>query len=224
MDLHLASLEPDVQARLLFLRSDELLFQWNDETNNLQSKLIASQDAKMAFAKMEEDTGWLPNGVLRSGRNSRGAWVVYIAPPQIMKISTDQNESLTLPIPMSLLIGWGHRYYLYALKGKTFHTDQPVYRAPYPNVYENGRICWGSHKVPAVTPLTIGKTWQFFFATTFNSHIASGKTKTHRDNALDLLQELSITGKKTFPARELVQQAPSVNAWLDGLLKRIEDE
>jgi len=68
MDLHLSPLEPDVHARLLFLKSDELLFQWNDDTNNLQSKLIAHQDARIAFAKMDNDTGWLPDGVVRAGR------------------------------------------------------------------------------------------------------------------------------------------------------------
>lgn len=223
MDLHLSPLEPDVQARLLFLRSDELLFQWNDETNNLQSKLIAHQDARIAFAKMEEDTGWLPGGVLRCGRNSRGVWVVYVAPPQIMHISTDQNEVLIIPIPMTLFVGWGHRYYLFALRGKAFDVNDPVYRAPYPNVYDNGRICWGSHKVPSVTPLNVRQTWQYFFATTFNAHIASGKTRRHSENALDLLRELSAARKKSFPVRELVQQAGSVNACLDNLLRRAED-
>ena len=223
MDLHLSPLEPDVQARLLFLRSDELLFQWNDETNNLQSKLIAHQDARIAFAKMEDDTGWLPDGVLRVGRNSRGAWVVYVAPPQVINISTDQNESLKIPIPMSLFVGWEHRYYLFALRGKTFDVSSPVYRAPYPNVYENGRICWGSHKVPVVTPDNIRQTWQFFFATTFNEHIASGKTKTYSDNALDLLRELSAARKQIFPVKELVRQAHSVNTCIDTLLRRMED-
>lgn len=223
MDLHLSPLEGDVQARLLFLRSDELLFQWHDETNNLQSKLIAHQDARIAFAKMEDDTGWLSSGVIRAGRNSRGAWVVYVAPPQLMNISTDQNEALLIPIPMSLFVGWGHRYYVFALQGKTFAPNNPVYRAPYPNVYDNGRICWGSHKVPVVAPLTIGQTWKFFFATTFNSHIASGKTRTHPDNALDLLRELSVARRRSFPASELVKQSHSVNACLDSLLKLTED-
>lgn len=223
MDLHLSPLEPDVQARLLFLRSDELLFQWNDETNNLQSKLIAHQDARIAFARLEEDTGWLPDGVVRCGRNARGAWAVYVAPPQVMNISTDQHEALTIPIPMSLFVGWGHRYYLFALRGKVFDANGPVYRAPYPNVYDNGRVCWGSHKVPSVTASNIKQTWRLFFATAFNAHIASGKTRTHSENALDLLRELSAAGKKSFPARELIQQAGSADACIEGLLRRAED-
>jgi len=223
MDLHLSPLEPDVHARLLFLKSDELLFQWNDDANNLQSKLIAHQDARIAFAKMDNDTGWLPSGIVRAGRNTRGAWVVYVAPPQITNISTDQNETLTVPIPMSLFVGWGHRYYLFALKGKALDVNSPVYCAPYPNVYDNGRICWGSHKVPIVTPLNIGQTWRLFFATTFNSHIASGKTKTHPDNALDLLRELSAAKRRSFPVGEFVKQAYSVNSCIDSLLRLTED-
>lgn len=223
MDLHLSPLEPDVQARLLFLKSDELLFQWNDDTNNLQSKLIAHQDARIAFTKMDHDTGWLPGGVLRAGRNTRGAWVVYVAPPQTINIATDQNEILTIPIPMSLFVGWAHRYYLFAMKGKVFDVNSPVYCAPYPNVYDNGRICWGSHKVPIVTPLNIGQTWKLFFATTFNAHIASGKTKSHPDNALNLLRELSAAKKRSFPAGEFVRHAYSVSSCLDNLLRLTED-
>ena len=223
MDLHLSPLESDVRARLLFLKSDELLFQWQDETDNLQSKLIAYQDARIAFAKLDHDTGWLPSGIIRVGRNPRGAWIVYIAPPQIITISTDQHEVLTIPIPMSLFVGWDRRYYLFALKGKAFDVNQPVYCAPYPNVYDNGRICWGSHKVPIVTPLNIEQTWKLFFATTFNAHIASGKTKTHADNALDLLRELSTAKKKSFPSKEFVPKAHSVTSCLDSLLRITED-
>ena len=223
MDLHLSPLEPDVHARLLFLKSDELLFQWNDAANNLQSKLIAHQDARIAFTKLDNDSGWLPQGVVRVGRNPRGAWAVYVAPPQVIDISTDQNEALTIPIPMSLFVGWGHRYYLFALMGKVFDVNSPVYYAPYPNVYDNGRICWGSHKVPVVTPLNIGQTWKLFFGTTFNAHIASGKTKTHSENALDLLRELSAAKRKSFPGRELVKRAYSVSSCVDNLLRLMED-
>ena len=90
---------------------------------------------------------------------------------------------------------------------------------PYPNVYDNGRICWGSHKVPEVTPANIHKTCKLFFGTTFNEHIARGKTVSHEENALDLLRELSARGKKTFPSSELVRQAYSVESCLNMLLR-----
>ena len=105
------------------------------------------------------------------------------------------------------------------LKGKKFDPDSPVYRAPFPNVYENGRICWGSHKVSEVTPANIQKTWKLFFGTTFNNHIASGKTVSHEENALELLRELSAGERKSFPASELVRQAYSVESCLSMLFR-----
>jgi len=218
MDLHLSPLETDVSARLSFLVSDELLCQWR-AGESVQSKLISAQDARRAFANIDDDTGWLPEGVVRTGRNSRGSWVVYVAPPGRIRITTDQGEALHIPIPMSLFLGWGRRYYLYALACKKFDPSATVYRAPFPNVYENGRVCWGSHKVPEVTPTNIRKTWRLFFGTTFNNHIASGKTVTYEDNALDLLRELSAGETKTFPADELVRQAYSVESCLNMQLR-----
>jgi hypothetical protein len=218
MDLHLSPLEADVTARLSFLVSDELLFQWR-AGENVQCKLISAQDARRAFANIDDDSGWLPEGVVRTGRNSRGSWVVYVAPPGHTRITTDQGEALYIPIPMSLFLGWGRRYYLYALQGKKFDPNATVYRAPFPNVYDNGRICWGSHKVGEVTPANIGKSWKLFFGTTFNNHIASGKTVSHEDNALNLLRELSAEEKKIFPTGELVRQAYSVESCLNMLLR-----
>ena len=58
MDLHLSPLEADVSARLSFLVSDELLFQWK-AGENVQSKLVSPQDARRAFANIEDDSGWL---------------------------------------------------------------------------------------------------------------------------------------------------------------------
>ena len=218
MNLHLSPLEADVSARLSFLVSDELLFQWKAD-ENVQSKLVSPQDARRAFANIEDDSGWLPTGVVRTGRNSRGTWIVYVAPPERVRITTDQGEALHIPIPMSLLVGWGRRYYLYALQGRKFDPNATVYRAPFPNVYDNGRVCWGSHKVPEVTPANIHKTWKLFFDTTFNEHIARGKTVSHEENALDLLRELSAREKKTFPSSELVRQAYSVESCLNMLLR-----
>lgn len=207
-----------VAAVLYFLNSDELLFQWKDG-DKINSKFVSPQDAKSAFQGVGEDTGWLPTGVIRTGLNVRGRWVVYVAYPQIVKIRTDKNKNLVIPIPMTMMIGWGRRYYLWALSGKTFSNTLPLYNAPFPNVYENGRICWGSHKVPMVTPLNIHTTWQLFFGTTFNDHLSSNRTKSHKDNVMGLLGGLSRKKAKTFPARELVMKHRTVEAGLENLFR-----
>jgi hypothetical protein len=117
-------------------------------------------------------------------------------------------------------MGWGSRYYVWALPNKKFDPKLPVLRAPFPNVYDNGRICWGSHKVPKVTVNNISNVWQMFFGTAFNEHIASKKCKSFPQNVLDLLRQLSQEGAATFPYRELGKaDMVSVDLCIDRLLK-----
>lgn len=209
----------DVMASLHFLKSSELMFVYRKD-DVIHSKLVSLKDAKIAFDQHGgEDSGWLPEGVVRTGRNVRGDWVVYAAPPQVIDILTDQCEKLTIPLPMSLFLGWGRRYYLWSLQGRKFDSSMQVFKAPYPNIYENGRICWGSHRPPKVTPTNIQNTWQLFFSTVFNNHIASSKTKSHSENALDLLCKLSQSKKKTFPRDELVWASRSVDTCLENLFR-----
>ena len=212
-------LADDTLASLHFLKSNELMFIYTKD-DAVHSKLVSLKDARIAFDQHgSEDSGWLPEGVVRAGRNVRGDWIVYIAPPQVVEIRTDQEEQLHIPLPMSLFLGWDHRYYLWCLKGKEFSPGLEVFKAPYPKVYENGRVCWGSHRPPKVTPINIKGTWQMFFGTVFNNHIASNKTKSHSANALDLLRRLSHTNKKTFPQAELVWTSRSVDSCLENVFR-----
>ena len=212
-------LADDAIASLHFLRSNELMFVYRQDAT-VHSKLVSIRDAKIAFEEHAgEDSGWLPSGVLRTGRNVRGDWVVYVAPPQTIEIIADHEEKLIIPIPMSLFLGWDHRYYIWSLVGKHFHPDQEVFKAPFPNVYENGRICWGNHKAPKVTPLNIQKTWAMFFGTVFNNHIASNKSKSYSASVLELLRQLSAAKKKTFPANELIWASRSVDVCLENIFK-----
>ena len=124
MDLHLSPLETDVSARLSFLVSDELLFQWR-AGESVHSKLVSAQDARIAFANIDDDSGWLPTGVVRTGRNSRGSWVAYIAPPQRVQITTDQGESLAGPHPHEPVRWLGAQVLPVRLKGQEIRSRLP---------------------------------------------------------------------------------------------------
>lgn len=196
-------LGPETIASISFLKTRELMFTWQQD-DRIQSKLITNEAAFLAFKEgHQQDTGWLPAGVLRAGSNARGEWVVYTARAQLIDILTDKGEKLRVPIPATLFMGWGSRYYLWALPNKKFDKKLAVYKAPFPNIYDNGRICWGSHKVPKVSVINIERVWQMFFGTAFNEHIAAKKCRSHPDNVLDLLRRLSREGAATFPFKEL---------------------
>jgi PRTRC genetic system protein B len=213
-------LGPEAVASISFLRTRELMFTWKEE-DKIQSKLITPEAAFLAFKEgHQQDTGWLPAGVLRAGSNARGEWVVYTERAQVIHIVTDKSEKLKVPIPATLFVGWGSRYYLWALPNKKFDPKLPVLRAPFPNVYDNGRICWGSHKVPKVTVNNISNVWRMFFGTAFNEHIASKKSKSFPNNVLDLLRQLSHEEATSFPYKDLGKaDATSVELCIDRLLK-----
>ena len=117
-------------------------------------------------------------------------------------------------------MGWGSRYYLWALPNKRFDRKLPVYKAPFPNIYDNGRICWGSHKVPKVSVNNIERVWQMFFGTAFNEHIAAKKCRSFPDNVLDLLRRLSREEAATFPFKELGKaDVVSVDLCIERLLQ-----
>ena len=87
-------------------------------------------------------------------------------------------------------------------------------------VYDNGRICWGSHKVSKASVNNIERVWQMFFGTAFNEHIATKKCKSYPDNVLDLLRQLSREEATTFPHKELGKaDMVSVDLCIDRLLK-----
>ena len=72
-------LGPEAVASISFLKTRELMFTWQQD-DRLQSKLITNEAAFLAFKEgHQQDTGWLPAGVLRTGSNARGEWVVYTA-------------------------------------------------------------------------------------------------------------------------------------------------
>jgi hypothetical protein len=72
----------------------------------------------------QQDTGWLP-GCPASWKHARGEWVVYTARTQVIDIVTDKSEKLRVPIPATLFMGWGTRYYLWALPNKKFNKKLP---------------------------------------------------------------------------------------------------
>ena len=149
----------------------------------------------------------------------RGAWAVYVTRPQMVQIVTDQDEKLNIPIPATLFLGWGSRYYLWALPSKRFSPNLPVYRAPFPNIYSNGRICWGNHRVPKAAAVNIRRAWEMFFGTAFNEHISSNKCKSYSGTVLELLRHLSANCTTVFPQRELIGEHATVEACIHQTLQ-----
>lgn len=187
------------------------------------SKFLTSEDLEAAFTRSEPDTGWTPAGVVRQGRRAAGPFFVYSAPAQKVELSlADGEPALRIPIPRTVLLGIGNMYFLWALKAKLFDPGETVYRAPFPNVYSDGRICWGSFAPPESDSRNARPVWEMFFRTPFNAHLAIKKVRSAEKDARDLLRKLAEGGARSFPEGELIREdsASSIGRLIDQQLGR----
>ena len=206
---------------LYFLPAGHFLWRWS-EKGAWESKFVTIEDVAASLANVENDSGWLGEGVIRAGHSARGDWFVYTAPAQkimLTLVSPEQSIAVTIPIPTTVLIGVGPAYYLYAAQETIVTPRSNLYHAPFPNVYGNGRICWGQNHRPAAHPSRAKAVWKLFFETPFNSHLASGKSLACAKNVTEQLRWLSNNHTRKYPLADLVR----LNVTLDHQVQQVMD-
>jgi hypothetical protein len=203
---------------ILYFLDGHYLFRYPKD-GAMVSKFVTAADVAAAFSRSEQDTGWLPAGVVRTGSNVKGPWFVYSAPEQKREIWIDQDEQITVPIPRTVLLGIGGTYYLWALAGKHFNAIELAYRAPFPNIYPNGKICWGTNTPPAANAQTAREVWDLFFKSPFNGDLATTKSISHPNDVRAKLRELA--GTRNYPLKDLVDidHRRTIGSLVDQMLK-----
>lgn len=193
-----------IQAELLFLDGGYILH--SRENNIDRYKYLSSTSLKNAFSGVSVDSGWLDSGVIRTGSNSEGSWVVKFIPPQIHIIISAEFGNLKVPLPALIFIGSGYKYQVWALKTKTFDPDAPLFYAPLSNVYtESGKICWGDNKPPECSPQNINTAWETFITSPFNNHLSNDKSRYDRQDVCQYLAHLNLKTAKKYPISDLQQ-------------------
>jgi len=209
-----------VLASLYFLDGGHYLFRYTEDDREA-SKFVTSVDVAAAFSMKEIDTGWLPAGIVRCGQNAGGPWFVYSTPAQKVKITLEKyamsgaNLPLIVPAPRLVLIGSGNSYRLAAMHGKHFEHDNLAYHVPFPNVYPDGRICWGTNTPPEARPENARKVWELFFASPFNADLAGKKSHAHLKDVRDQLLELDRKGARSYPVNDLISMNISIERMVE---------
>ncbi len=207
-------LEPgtfDAPAALFFLEDGHYLFRYQDEAGR-QSKFVTATDVAAAFSGQDQDSGWLAPGVVRCGYGPRGPWFVYTTPPKKVTVqvlnkkegSAPQFCLHTVPLPRTVLAGVGSTYALWVLKSQGFDPQVVTYHAPFPNVYPDGRICWGQNTPPAAHHHVAEKVWNLFFQTPFNGDLAGGKSNAFPGDVRGQLTHLAARHAHRYPTSDLV--------------------
>lgn len=218
----LLSLPPAVRfpykGALYFLDSGDYLFQELSDDGAV-SKFVRAQDVKAAFAQIEHDTGWLPAGVVRSGHNQQGPWYVYSTPPRGKATIQVDDQQMTVPLPRLVMIGAGMSFYLWALKDEHFSRDAKAFRAPFPNVRDDGSICWGTASPGEADPTSAKKVFDLFFQTVFNADLANGKSVRFPRDVRKQLRTLDEQAARRYPLDDLVTTQYPIGQLIEHRLK-----
>ncbi|MBW4502689.1 MAG: prokaryotic E2 ligase family D protein [Scytonema hyalinum WJT4-NPBG1] len=194
----------EILGHLIILKGQFVLVE--KEGNKTQHKFLSPEAVEKAFTTKTVSSGWLSPNTLWWEKTPSGEGVIQFYPPQKYSVSiqtSEENKTITIPMPAFLFAGCNSSYYLWAIKGKTFKQDCQLYKAPLPNIWDDSnRICFGRNTPPACNPNSINKAWELFWRSPFNEDFSQNKCKSHLHNVCNLL--ISLQGTRSFPAKELV--------------------
>ena len=164
-----------------------------------------------AFGAQSVDSGWLPFGVCRWGRQPAGDWMVRWYPPAryLLHMGNPAHPGTftqEVALPGMVFAGIGSTYYVWAAKELTCGPDTQLFAAPLPNVYQDGRICYGSNTPPAVSAdawSSIETAWQLFVATPFIGDLSSGKSRAHPGDVRPSLAHVARSAALQYPLDDL---------------------
>lgn len=187
--------------------------------NGIVSAVSKGAESKRTF------NGYLPENVLAVGISA----IIWWLPSSDRTVSFACNDKLIgkasgkTPHP-SLVFGVSSNgdWSVFAIKGNSRPTPETkLWQAPYFNVWESGKICTGSTRVPSGATTEQIEGWnKAFFASNFshpNVH-APQKLVKHKGGPYRFWRNMLDGAFKRFPQRVLVQTEYTLNDFINSTL------
>ncbi|GCE32110.1 hypothetical protein KDA_75940 [Dictyobacter alpinus] len=195
----------NIEAELLIV-SGQYILHYRDDHQQDQIKFLSQESVRQAFDEQEVISGWLPAGIRQWGINTKGTWMIQWLPPAKHTLTLlgkgMPEEAISVALPALIFAGIGTMYYVWASKEREFSPNLPLYQAPLPNVYADGKVCFGNNTPAPVSAETFQNVWQLFINSPFNADLAGGKSTRHKT---DVRHQLCASRKKaTYPVGDLV--------------------
>lgn len=139
-------------------------------------------------------------------------YVVYIPAHmrtlRIVGMNDAPPQAYALPLPPLVWAGHATDYRIWALNTPAYPTKSGVslMRAPFPNTYPNGTICWGtSDPVAPASPSALAKTLALFLEESyFNLHLTNGKSVAFPNSVVAQWQHIIDDGVLEYPLDDLM--------------------
>ena len=169
-------------------------------------RTVDARDIIQAFAQEQEvRSPLLPPNALCWKRTQLGEACAVWEPPGTWQVGLQDEpfqepERMELPMPGLVFIkSTGRNPMVFAAPQRPEHMEETLFHAPAYNVFNDGRICPGSHRFPEETALIPASFFESHFSRTGDHQ---GRSVRHPRDLMGLWEE--IRGSKQYPNQDLV--------------------
>ena len=169
-------------------------------------RIVSAMDVAHALSReLEISSGLLPKNVLWWSNTPKGAVIALWEEPRVRRVALQEKaleapRRYTIPLPgLIFLCRPGESPWVFAAKHRPTADKDPVYKAPFFNVFDDGRVCPGTHKFP----LDVAEIPDSFFRSFFSP------TGDHQERSKAYPRDLkkrwtTLRGKAKYPLKDLV--------------------
>jgi len=181
------------------------------EGDFVNTRVVSAYDIAIALASdLSINTGLLPPGTIWWKNTRTGPYTAFYIPPRMRNTVVDiggrkgkeEIRRYTIPMPGLIFLCSPHMSpWVYAVKKAPESESDLVYRAPMPNIHQNGKSCGGSHKYPDAVENIPESFFTSFFT---NTDDLEARSVLYPKNIITLWQYLHKKKITEFPLDDLV--------------------
>lgn len=210
-------LHPEDEGVIRFHKG-QLIFHHRKD-HGITTKCLNPLALQTACQQAPLDSGWIAPHTVRCGWSARGEWILLKFPPRRYTLTIPtaktrrrgpQTERLRVPLPGLLFGGINNNYYVWAYTGTNLAPSH-IFHAPLPNIWEDGRICFGTNKQPLASSTTIQQTWELFLSSPFSAELGEHRLHSQENDVFRFLRALHHAKTRKFPTRALRPQHRSLS-------------
>jgi len=205
------------RVALLFTGESIFLSRFDERGVPVSSYPVSAQAVASALNPFGVDTGLLSLDTLFW--QSRGADPrigVYLPPARrrLLFDSARRVQALDVPLPGLVFVGHRNRYFVWASKSRPQDEADPLYLAPFPNIYGDGSICPGNAPFPRCEGRAMAQAVRVFFESSFNTDLSGARVARQRGPLSEFWR--GLRGKRTFPVDRLLPANLTIGDVLKG--------
>ncbi|GIK64427.1 MAG: hypothetical protein BroJett018_22210 [Chloroflexota bacterium] len=187
-----------------------------------------AQLALQLAATVRLETGILSSNTLYVSQEGVQKVVVEYRKRQKTAVFLEGTDApVIIPMPDILLFRRTHDkgipdYRVFAVKERPTDLKAKLFHVPLPNIYEDGRVCWGSVQQLQVHQLTgtdLTEDWKILLGTRFGSHNAGRRSKSHPDDIRKKYLAMEQAKTRVYPKSDLLPANRTLEDLLEGFRK-----